>query len=121
MTQTIKQFQLNIENNKPACIAILLFSIIYPCFNIAIFLFDIVDPPMLLSPYNLLWIGFYAIIANIILLNRHTVRGIILIAINAASMFLWYLVSLMGGIGGILMSLKCSIIPFFLFWLTLFR
>ena len=120
MKQYSKQFQQAILNNKSFFIAIILFSILFPCINFVTFFiaaFRIIDMPI----YQLLWIAFYAIIFNIILFRNYTLLRIVLIGINIASLFIWYFVSLMGGLFGIFTSLCCSIIPFFPFWVNLFR
>ncbi len=120
MIQYLKQFQQTIENNKLVFIAVILFSILFPCINFVTFFilsFKMIDMPI----YQLLWIAFYAIIFNIIVLRNHTLLRIALIVINVASLFLWYFISLMGGLFGIFTSLCCSVIPFFPFWVNFFR
>lgn len=122
MTQKLKLLQNNMTNSKSIFIAVILFSLLFPCITIAFFMLPVLTNMLIDIPiYDFLWIAFYSVIANIILFQNHTLWRIVLIGINITSMFPFYMVSLMGGLSGIFMSFCCSSIPFFLHIINLFR
>lgn len=105
------------KNNKLFCRMITIFSVLFPFFNFLFFQFEFHFLPM----YDLLFIGFYSIVGNIFLFHQNKVVRILFILVNIVSLFIWYWVSLMGYWQGLLLSICHSLIPFFSFWLKIFR
>ncbi len=110
MKQKIKRFQCKMQNNKIFCLGMTLSGILFPCICL-------VEVSLL---RNLLWIGFYGILGNLVLFHQNKILRLILLMINVVILLSIYLISLIAGWYGIFSVLFASLVPFCGFWITLF-
>lgn len=102
-----RMIYINIKNNKTLNLIIILCSLLLPILSIIY----VIHPSRLFDPFRVLWVGFYSSIIMITCFEKKTINKI-LIGINICFIFFVFVLSLMGGIQGILATFIRMLFPF---------
>ncbi|WP_041701480.1 hypothetical protein [Gottschalkia acidurici] len=107
--ENIKSLKINIQNNKIISSIVLILNLIYPV--ILILNMNNIGIDSDLNFYSCLWVGFYSSIFSIVFVKKDIVSTSLII-INMFIVSFTLIISLMGGILGLLSTIIMMIFPF---------